>query len=106
MKESNIDGCGREKEKGNSKESGKDDCFYNKVNVEKLRAHHEKRRSISKPVALDEWGSEPCTQGLRWVLTALQRPWPREKSLILSTFISPPLIGLFGNKFCENKNLM
>lgn len=52
MKESNVDGCRREKEKGNSKESGKDNCFYNKVKVEKLRGHHEKRRGISKPVAV------------------------------------------------------
>lgn len=41
-----------EKEKGNSKESGKDNCFYNKGRVEKLRGHHEKRRGISKPVAV------------------------------------------------------
>lgn len=40
------------KKRETAKESGKDDCFYNKVNVEKLRAHHEKRRSISKPVAV------------------------------------------------------
>lgn len=50
MKESNVDGCGREKEKGNSKESGKDNCFYNRVKAEELRVHHEKRRGISKPV--------------------------------------------------------
>ena len=52
MKESNVDGCGREKEKGNSKESGKDKCFSNKVKAEELRGHHEKRRGISKPVAV------------------------------------------------------